>query len=305
MFIMIVGLVVFAVGVVMKRSDTNLHRFANITRLGGIALVLLGFFFSTFRQIDSGNVGVIKLFGQVQKDRVLYEGLNMVNPVYNIEVMNIRQLNYTMSSVHDEGTKAGDDAVRVRCNDGLEVAIDMTVLYRVVPTKAPDIFQTLGVGFEEQFVRPVIRSRIRESAVYYSATDLYSGKRAQFEAQLRDMLIEDFEKNGFELKQVLIRNVVLPQTVTESIERKIAAIQEAQRQDYVLEKVKKEAEMKRQEAQGTADAQQILSSGLSDRILQFEAIKVQKELVNSPNSKIIIMGGGRNTPFILDTKDSK
>ncbi len=304
MFLMVVGLIAFVIGFALRRADANLHRFSVLARVGGLALLVIGFFFSTFRQIDAGNVGVLKLFGQVQKDRVLYEGLNLVNPLYNVEVMNIRQLNYTMSSVHDEGNKEGDDAVHVRCNDGLEVAIDMTVLYRLMPAKSPDVFQLLGPAFEEQFVRPVIRSRIRESAVYYSATDLYSGRRAQFESQLRDMLVDDFLKNGFELKQVLIRNVVLPQTVTESIERKIAAIQEAQRQDYVLEKVKKEAEMKRQEAQGTADAQKILASGLSDKILQFEAIKVQKELVNSPNSKIIVMGG-KSTPLILDAKGSE
>ncbi len=303
MFLTILGLIIVVLGVVVGRTDGNARRFRNLIRGLGFVVMVLGLLTSTVRQIDSGSVGVIRLFGQVQKDRVLYEGLNFINPLYTVEVMNIRQLNYTMSAVRDEGNKSGDDAVHVRCNDGLEVSLDITVLYRVMPVKAPDVFQLLGVNFEEQFVRPVIRARIRESAVYFSATDLYSTKRALFESQLRDMLMDDFQKNGFELKQVLIRNVTLPPTVTESIERKIAAIQEAQRQDYVLEKVKKEAEMKRQEAQGTADAQKILASGLSDKILQYEAIKVQKELVNSPNSKIIVMGG-KSMPLILDGKDS-
>ncbi len=304
MFLMVVGLLAFVVGLTLRRADANLHRISTIVRMAGLAIIVIGFFTSAFRQVDAGSVGVVKLFGQVQKDRVLYEGLNMINPLYSVEIMNIRQMNYTMSATSDEGQKMGDDAVHVRCNDGLEVSLDMTVLYRLLAASAPDVYQTIGPQFEEQYVRPVIRARIRETAVYYAATDLYSGKRAQFENQLRDLLADDFHKNGFELKSVLIRNVVLPQTVTESIERKIAAMQEAQRQDYVLEKVKKEAEMKRQEAQGTADAQRILSAGLSDKILQFEAIKVQKELVNSPNSKIIVMGG-KSMPLILDAKDSK
>jgi regulator of protease activity HflC (stomatin/prohibitin superfamily) len=97
-----------------------------------------------------------------------------------------------------------------------------------------------------------------------------------------------------------VRNITLPQSVKESIERKITAVQEAQRMEYVLQKERQEAERKRVEAQGIADAQRIINSGLSDKILQFELIKVQKELVNSPNSKIIILGGGKQSPpFII------
>ena len=303
MFLVILGLILFLVGVVAGKADGVVSKLRNALRFAGLALIGLGVFTSTVRQIDSGSIGVLRLFGQVQKDKVLYEGLNFVNPLYDVEEMSLRQQNYTMSTVHDEGQKPTDDAVRVRCNDGLEVSLDITVLYRLLPEKAADVFQILGRQYEELFVRPVIRSRIREAAVYFAATDLYSGKRADFENMLRDLLASDFGKNGFELKQVLIRNVTLPETVTKSIEQKIAAIQDAQRQDYILEQVKKQAEQKRQEAQGIADAQKILASGLSDKILQFEAIKVQKELVNSPNSKIIVMGG--KTPLILDAKDGK
>jgi regulator of protease activity HflC (stomatin/prohibitin superfamily) len=98
---------------------------------------------------------------------------------------------------------------------------------------------------------------------------------------------------------MLVRNIGLPSSVKESIERKITAIQEAQRMQFVLQKEKQEAERKRVEAKGIADAQKIVNMGLSDKILQFEMIKVQKELVNSPNSKIIILGGKGSPPFII------
>lgn len=92
----------------------------------------------------------------------------------------------------------------------------------------------------------------------------------------------------------------MPNSVKESIERKITAVQEAQRMKFVLEKEEQEAERKRVEAQGVADAQKIVNLGLSDRVLQFEMIKVQKEIANSPNSKIIILGNSKNTPpFII------
>ncbi|MBL7998567.1 MAG: prohibitin family protein [Candidatus Kapabacteria bacterium] len=303
MFLFILGFIVLFVGIIAASADGAFNKMRNVLRIAGIIIMGLGILTSAVRQIDSGAIGVLKLFGQVQKDRILYEGLNFVNPLYDVEEMNIRQLNYTMSSVNNEGQKAGDDAVKVRCNDGLEVTIDVTILYRLQDKTAPDVFQTIGPAFEEEFVRPVIRAKIRESAVYFAATDLYSEKRQQFENLLREKISKDFEAKGFFLEQVLVRNVMLPQTVTESIERKIAAMQDAQRQDYILEKVRKEADMKRVEAQGTADAQKILASGLSDKVLQYESIKVQKELVNSPNSKIIMMGG--KAPVILDAKDGK
>jgi regulator of protease activity HflC (stomatin/prohibitin superfamily) len=98
----------------------------------------------------------------------------------------------------------------------------------------------------------------------------------------------------------LVRNIKLPESVEQSIERKITAVQEAQRMKYVLEKEEQEADRKRVEAQGNADAQRIVAQALTDKVLQFEMIKVQKELVNSPNSKIIVLGGkDGSVPFIL------
>lgn len=304
MFLAIFGIIIFLIGVVAGSTQGAFNKLRNAFRLAGLIIFVLGIVTSAVRQVDSGTVGVLRMFGAVQKGYVLHEGLNFVNPLYDVEEMNTRQQNYTMSQTHDEGKKTGDDAVRVRCNDGLEVAIDITVLYRLLPQNAPEVYQQIGPNFEDDFVRPVVRAKVRECAVFYSATDLYSEKRQQFENQLREMIEENFKSKGFYLEQILVRNVILPQTVTESIERKIAAMQEAQRQDYVLEKVKKEAEMKRQEAQGIADAQKILASGLSDKILQFEQIKVQKELVTSPNSKIIVMGNSK-MPMILDSRDGK
>ena len=114
----------------------------------------------------------------------------------------------------------------------------------------------------------------------------------------------DFKKRGLILEQLLVRNITLPTNVKTSIEEKIKAEQEAQKMEFVLQKEKQEAERKRVEAQGIADYQRIMSSGLTDKQLQYEQIQVLKGLVTSPNSKVIVMGKG-NTPVILDTKDQK
>jgi regulator of protease activity HflC (stomatin/prohibitin superfamily) len=248
-------------------------------------------------------VGVKSLFGKVDDD-VLTSGLNLVNPLVDVRVVDVKTQNYTMSGVHDEGDKAGDDAIRVLTADGLEVIIDLTVLYRVTGVEAPRIVRETGLDYRDKIVRPLTRTKIRDNAVYYTAVDLYSNKRDQFQSRIFKSIEEDFKKRGLILEQLLVRNITLPNTVKGSIEEKIKAEQEAQKMEFVLQKEKQEAERKRVEAQGIADYQRIISMGLSDKQLQYEQIQVMKGLITSPNSKVIIMGGSKS-PVILDTKDGK
>lgn len=298
MVLIFLGLIVFVLGVVAARSDGALAKLRTILRFGGIVMVVIGLGLSAFVQIPSGHVGVKILFGKVEEG-VLYEGINIVNPLINIEEMETRTRNYTMSVIHEEGERAGDDGIHVLSKDGLEVIMDLTILYRVNPVKAPELFRNLSNDYENRYVRAIARTRIREAAANYVATDLYSFRRKEFETTIRNSMAEDFLDKGLILEQLLIRNTTLPGSVKQSIESKITAEQDAQRMEYVLQKGRQEAELKRVEAQGIADAQRILSEGLTDRVLQYESIKVQKELVNSPNSKIILLGKG-NTPLLLN-----
>ena len=103
------------------------------------------------------------------------------------------------------------------------------------------------------------------------------------------------------LEQLLVRNITLPNSVKASIESKINAEQDAKKMEFVLQKEKQEAERKRVEAQGIADYQQIINTGLTDQQLQYEQIKAMKELALSQNAKVIVMGKG-NTPLIIDGK---
>ena len=114
-------------------------------------MILLGVATSSFVQIDAGHVGVKKLFGKVQPT-VLTSGLNFVNPLYEIDRLDVRTQNYTMSGVSDEGHKQGDDAIRVLTADGLEVTIDLTVLYRVNPSEAPRLVREIGVDYEDKYI---------------------------------------------------------------------------------------------------------------------------------------------------------
>jgi regulator of protease activity HflC (stomatin/prohibitin superfamily) len=241
------------------------------------------------------------LFGQVQNE-VLKSGLHLVNPLLEVRQVDIRTQNYTMSGQHDEGQKIGDDAIRVLTSDGLEVTIDLSVLYRVIPEEAPRLYREIGLNYEDKIVRPITRTRIRDNSVYYEAVALYSTKRDEFQDRIFKSIDQDFKKRGLLLENLLVRNITLPASVKAVIEQKINAEQEAQKMQFVLQKEKQEAERKRVEAQGISDYQRIINESLSDRQLQYEQIKAMKELAGSANAKIIVMPSKGGTPIILDTK---
>ncbi|MEN9685768.1 MAG: hypothetical protein RLZZ28_1554 [Bacteroidota bacterium] len=304
MILIILGLVLlFAAMAINRQQREELHKIATGLRIGGIFVVVIGLMTSCIKQIDAGQIGVKSLFGKVDDD-ILTSGLNFINPLVDVKVVDIKTQNYTMSGIHDEGDKAGDDAIRVLTADGLEVVIDLTVLYRVISTAAPSIVKETGLDYRDKIVRPLTRTKIRDNSVYFTAVDLYSTKRDLFQGRIFKSIEDDFKKRGLVLEQLLVRNITLPATVKGSIEEKIKAEQDAQKMEFVLQKEKQEAERKRVEAQGIADYQRIISSGLGDKQLQYEQIQVMKGLITSPNAKVIIMGGGK-TPVILDTKDGK
>jgi regulator of protease activity HflC (stomatin/prohibitin superfamily) len=301
MILLILGLIVFFIGLGLRRSDDKLKNFANPVRVVGVILILLGISTACVVQIEAGQVGVQKLFGKVQKE-VLNSGLHFINPLVDVVKLDVKTQNYTMSGIQDEGHKSGDDAIRVLTADGLEVTIDLSVLYRVTPNDAPRLLSETGDNYEDKIVRPITRTRIRDNAVYYEAVALYSTKRDEFQQRIFKTIETDFSKRGLMLENLLVRNITLPQSVKATIEQKINAEQDAQKMQFVLQKEKQEAERKRVEAQGIADYQRIISESLTDRQLQYESIKAQLEIAKSANAKVIIMGKGSN-PVILDTKD--
>ena len=298
--LLIIGVILIVVSFSLRDDSNPLAKFSKIIRIAGIIIILLGVLSSSFKQIDAGKVGVKSLYGKVQPD-VLESGLHVINPLLDITNFDIQTQIYTMSAIHTEGAQEGDDAIRVLSNDGLEVVIDLTVLYRVVPGDAPKILKGIGENYTDKIVRPVTRTRIRDNAVYYDAVALYSTKRNEFQQRIFKSIEEDFKKRGLVLEQLLIRNINLPASVKTTIESKINAEQEAQKMQFVLQKEKQEAERKRVEAQGIADYQRIISSGLTDKQLQYEQIKAQKEIATSANTKIIFMGKG-SAPVILSDK---
>jgi regulator of protease activity HflC (stomatin/prohibitin superfamily) len=258
--------------------------------LAGILAFVVGIGAATVRQVDAGEVGVVKLFGSVRND-VLPSGLHVVNPLADVIPVDVKTHAYTMSRVPDEGEKGGDDAIRVLTSDGLEVAIDVTVLYKALAAEAPRMLREVGPNYEEVLVRPLARTRFRDNAVAFSAVDLYSAKREVFQQSVFAALDADFKSKGLVLEQVLVRDIVLPDSVKLAIEAKINAEQESQKMQFVLDKERQEADRKRVEAQGIADSQRIVAESLSPQLLQYEQIKAFKDLAASPNAKLVLTDG--------------
>jgi regulator of protease activity HflC (stomatin/prohibitin superfamily) len=298
MSLIVFGIIILITGFAAAKANTPVRSYHTMIKTAGILVILIGISMASVKQVEPGEVGVQKLFGKVNKN-ILSSGLNVINPLMKVVMFDIKTENYTMSGVTDEGNKMGDDAIRVLSADGLEVIVDLTVLYKVIPSEAPRILQEVGTDYRNVLVRPICRTKIRDNAVYYDAVALYSTKRDEFQSRIFSTIETNFKERGLLLEQLLVRNITLPASVKATIESKINAEQDAQKMTFVLQKERQEAERKRVEAQGIADYQKILSTGLSDRLLQYEMIKA---ISVSPNSKLIFMTNGKNLPVMVDTK---
>jgi regulator of protease activity HflC (stomatin/prohibitin superfamily) len=298
MSLVLLGFVILVIGFLGTNANTPLRPYRVLIKTAGVIAIVIGVSIASVVQVEPGQVGVQKLFGKVNNN-ILESGLNIVNPLVQVVMFDVRTENYTMSGVTDEGSKMGDDAIRVLSADGLEVIVDLTVLYKVIPSEAPRILKEVGTDYRNVLVRPICRTKIRDNAVYYDAVALYSTKRDEFQARIFATIETNFKERGLMLEQLLVRNLTLPASVKATIESKINAEQDAQKMTFVLQKERQEAERKRVEAQGIADYQKILSTGLSDRLLQYEMIKA---ISVSPNSKLIFMTNGKNLPILVDSK---
>ena len=140
MLLIVLGIIVFIAVTIIVKNNAVAAKFAGAGRIVALLLILLGISSACVKQIDAGEIGIKKLFGSIQDD-VLGSGLHFVNPLLDITKLDVKTQNYTMSGINDEGDKAGDDAIKVLTSDGLEVTIDLTVLYRVVATDAPKLLR--------------------------------------------------------------------------------------------------------------------------------------------------------------------
>jgi len=246
--------------------------------------------FSLTVKIETGHVGVPVVFGRVL-DYTYDSGLHLKAPWVTVVQMSVRKQEYTMSVAPQEGEVQGNDAIDALSSDGLKITMDITVRYRLNETKAAWVYREIGTGeaYKRVIVRPKARTAIRNVASRYTAAEIYGVKRPEVQQAIFEEIKEDFEQNGLICEAVLLRNVILPETVQAAIEQKVAAQEAIQRAQYEVERARMEAEKRRVEAEGIAAAQRIIQETLTEEYLQWKFIEAVRELVGSPNTTFLIV----------------
>lgn len=270
----------------MTRARRWLPQGLGMTFVGIILLVLL---YAAIAYVPAGHVGVLTLFGRVTGE-VLPEGTHLVNPFKVNTKMSVR-------------TQELKEKASVPSNEGLIVTLDTSLLFRLNPQKAAEVYQKLGTQYVETVVEPMLRSTIRSVTASHSANALYTGAREEVAQQVHKELTRLLGGQGIEVQSILLRDVQLPSTLRVSIEAKQRAEQEALQMSFVLQKERQEAERKRIEAQGIADFQRIVAQGISQQLLTWKGIEATEKLATSSNAKVIMIGSPRTgLPLILEPK---
>ncbi len=235
--------------------------------------------------IPTGNIGVVDSFGKVAQNS-LAPGVHLVNPFAKVIQFSTR-------------LKDVKENVDTTSQEGLTLNLDVSLQYKLDPQKAVELYQKIGTS-ETDILSSRFRSTIRKITATYPANAIYSSKRQEVAKQLNQQLTQQLKSLGFIVEETLLRNVVLPETVQAAIQQKLKAEQESQQMAFVLQKERQEAERKRIEAKGLSDYQKIISQGLNAQILRLKMIEANEKLAQSPNSKIVILGGGeQGLPMIL------
>jgi len=253
--------------------------------LGALVLVALLLFMS-LKYVPAGHVGVLVFFGRVT-DTTLSAGTHLANPLARNITFSVRTQELT-------------ERAQVLSNEGLSVTLDTTLLFRLDSSKANEVYKTIGVDYVDIVVKANLRSTIRSVTSAYDADALYGVKRELIGKQVAEELIAILSGRGIIVERVLLREVKLPATVTQAIEAKQQADQEAQRMEFVLQREKQEAERKRIEAVGIRDFQRIVAQGISPQLLTWKGIEATEALASSQNAKVVIIGSGdKGLPIIL------
>ena len=259
-----------------------------ILQLAILVLVIILLMAST-TSIPTGNVGVLTLFGRVTGE-TLPEGIHLVNPLKSVQKLSIQ-------------TQSVKESANVPSNEGLILALDTSLLFRLDKDKAAFVYQTVVDNYAEKIVEPTLRAAIRASTSAHSANALYTNARELVQQQIQDELTAQLAPRGVIVENVLLRDVQLPAMLKGSIEAKQQAEQDALRMSFILQKEKQEAERKRIEAQGIADFQRIVATGISAQLLEWKGIEATEKLAASSNAKVVIIGNPKNgLPLVLEPK---
>ncbi|WP_103863980.1 prohibitin family protein [Aquimarina sp. I32.4] len=255
-----------------------------------VIIILIVFVSKSTVTIGSGEAGVLyKTFGGgvVTDSPPLGEGFHLVAPWNKVIVYEVRQ-----QEVFEK--------MQVLSSNGLEIKLDASAWFQPDYNKLGLLHQQKGENYVGRVLLPTIRSAARSVVGRYTPEQLYSSKRDAIQKEIFEETKKIVGDQFIQLNEVLVRDVTLPSTIKEAIERKLRQEQEALEYEFRLEKAKKEAERQKIDAEGKAVANQILSASLTDKILKEKGIEATLQLAKSPNAKVVVVGSGNDgLPLIL------
>ncbi|MCL6266021.1 prohibitin family protein [Flagellimonas myxillae] len=256
-----------------------------------VAFIILIFIVSNSAvNISAGEAGVLwKRFGGgvVTDKKPLGEGFHLVAPWNKVYVYEVRRQEIF-------------EKMKVLSSNGLDIQLDASAWYQPNYNDLGKLHQEIGENYLQRIILPTIRSAARSVVGRYTPEQLYSSKRDAIQQEIFEETEKIVGKQYISLDEVLVRDVTLPPTIKEAIERKLKQEQESLEYEFRLVTAQKEAQRQRIEAQGKADANKILSASLTDKILQDKGIEATLKLSESPNSKIVVVGSsGDGLPLIL------
>ncbi len=243
-----------------------------------IGCVIVAIASTSCRVIRPGEIGIKQTLGKMHGGYLLPGSVGFFPFTTSIIKMNIR-------------TVECYQILPLPTKEGLSVNAEISLLYHIKAEEAPNIYQKFGTNYQEVIVLSNFRATAREISSAYYAKELYAIARQKVEKAISDELKAHLEQHGFVIDAVLLKDVVLPPQIMQSIQNKVEAEQDALRMEFVIEKQKKEAERMRIEAEGIKAAQNILALSLNEQILEYNRIKMYEGLMKSNNAKVIITNG--------------
>ncbi len=239
--------------------------------------------------IRQGEIGMKRRLGKLDQ-KILQPGPVGYNPfVTRIIKMPVRTMNMEISA-------------NLPSKEGLNVTAVISILYRILPEKAPSIIENIGVGNETNVISSVFRSSAADVCSRFFAKDMHSAQRAAIEKEVTEQMARILSPRGFEMEAVLLKNIALPAGLARAVEEKLEAEQGAQRMEFLLDRERREAQRKIIEAQGIRDSQKLIAEGLTKSIIEWQSIEAFRELAKSTNAKVIVTDG--NAPLLINTKEN-
>jgi len=252
-------------------------------------IVLLFFGSSMFYTIQPGERAIVfRPFGEgLDKENIYMPGFHVVAPWNDMIVYDVKE-------------QQREETMDVLDKNGLSINMDVSVRFNPTYEKIGTLHEVFGKRFIDQLIVPEVRSMVRQVAGRYTAEEIYSTKRSEVEQAIIVETKVILEKNNIDMRALLIRSINLPDQIRIAIENKLKQEQEALAYQFRLTRETAEAERKRIEAEGIAKYNQIINSSLSDKILQQRGIEATLELSKSTNSKVVVIGSGKDgLPLIL------